>query len=693
MPAQLRGLAPDQTLVLINGKRQHTTAIVNVNGSLGRGSSPVDINAIPVGAIDHVEVLRDGAAAQYGSDAIAGVINIILKGGSEHGSASLTGGQYDKGDGETWHGDADAGIAIGDNGWLHASVNAMRQDPTNRAGPDMRYPNDPSYGDVTFHYGLPDTKANQAALNMQYTFSPQAELYGFTLFNRRTVHAGGFFRSLSTYASTYPGAATEYPDGYLPIENSDIRDDSEVLGLRGEVGGWHYDLSANGGGNHWKLHTSDTYNYSLDGQSPTRFDIGTLSNRQNVLNADFSRNFNIGGDNPLTVAWGLEHRNEKFTIKEGDPASYYGAGAQVYPGYQPADAGSHSRHNDAVYLDLESDFTYSFSAGLAVRHEHYSDFGSTTSWKGSARYAFNDTVALRGTVSTGFRAPSLQQEFYSSTAINFVNDGSGTLVPYTIRTFPVSDPAAVALGAQPLKPEKSHNYSLGLVITPTNGLYATLDLYQVNIDNRIILSGNLVGTAVQNYLTSVGIPFVSGGRFFTNAVDTRTRGADLVATYPVDFGGSSMKFTGGINYNKTDLESIAPNPPQLGLAGLVLPIIDRAEIGRITVGAPRTKAFVADDWSFGNWRIHGQLTRYGDWTNFGTTSASDQTYDPRFLLDLSASYDWNGWSFTLGGNNVTDTYPEKSSAANNFGGILPYPGTSPFGFSGAYYYANVSWRF
>jgi iron complex outermembrane receptor protein len=296
-------------------------------------------------------------------------------------------------------------------------------------------------------------------------------------------------------------------------------------------------------------------------------------------------------------------------------------------------------------------------------------------------------------VSTGFRAPSLQQEFYSSTAINFVNDGSGTLVPYTIRTFPVSDPAAVALGAQPLKPEKSRNYSLGLVLTPTNGLYATLDLYQVNIDNRIILSGNLVGTPVQNYLTSVGIPFVSGGRFFTNAVDTRTRGADLVATYPVDFGGSSMKFTGGINYNKTDLESIAPNPPQLGLAGLVLPIIDRAEIGRITVGTPRTKAFVADDWSFGNWRIHGQLTRYGDWTALGTTTSGDQTYDARFLLDLSASYDWNGWSFTLGGNNVTNTYPEKSSAANNFSGILPYPGTSPFGFSGAYYYANVSWRF
>lgn len=703
-PAQLRGLAPDHTLVLINGKRQHPTAIVNVNGSLGRGSSPVDINAIPVNAIDHVEVLRDGAAAQYGSDAIAGVINIILKGGASHGSASVSGGRYDGGDGKTWQGGADGGFKLGEKGWVHLSANVTHQDPTNRAGPDQRFPADPTYNTVTFHYGLPLTRSKQAAINAQYDLTPNAQLYAFTLFNKRNVSAGGFFRSLSTYDGSpigngkfnpdYPGAVATYPNGYLPIENSAIRDDSEVLGVRGKVAGWNYDLSANTGGNHWKLNTADTYNYSLDPTSPTGFYIGTLTNRQDAFNSDFSRDFDVSGlQSPLTVAWGLEYRHEKFTIKQGDAASYAGAGAQVFPGYQPGDAGTHGRNSHAVYVDLESDLTYKFSAGLAARYEHYSDFGSTTSAKASGRYAFNDTVALRGTVSNGFRAPSLQQEYYSSTAINFVNTGNGVLVPYTIRTFPVSDPAAQALGAQNLKPEKSRNYSLGLVLTPSSGLYTTLDLYQIDIDHRIILSGNLFGAAVQNYLTSVGIPFVSGGRFFTNAVDTRTRGVDLVSTYPIELQNSSLKLTGGFNYNKTTIRNIAPNPPQLGLAGLTLQIIDRTEEGRITKGTPKTKAFVAGDWSVNNWTFHGQVTRYGEWTTFATAPSGDQTYGSTFLLDLSASYNWNDWTFSVGGNNVTNEYPDKNQPRTSaFNIILPYPNSSPYGFSGAYYYATVAYH-
>jgi iron complex outermembrane receptor protein len=704
-PAQLRGLSPDQTLVLINGKRQHTTAVLNVNGSLGRGSSPVDLNAIPMNAIDHIEVLRDGAAAQYGSDAIAGVINIILKGGAQHGSANITGGQYDTGDGDTWHGGADGGFKLGDGGWVHLSANMMHQDPTSRAGPDPRYPADPSYNTVTFHYGLPQTKARQAAINLQYDLTPNAQLYGFSLFNKRNVSAGGFFRSLSTYASQYPNALAQYPGGFLPVENSAIRDDSEVLGLRGKIGAWRYDVSYNTGGNHWKMHTSNTWNYSLGANSPTMFQIGTLTNRENLINADFSRDVHIPGIKaPVTVAWGLEYRREKFRIKPGSYDSYAcgpvlgssgypSCGGQVFAGYQPNDSGSHSRHNRSIYLDLESDLTYNLTAGLAVRNEHYSDFGSTTSWKASGRYAFTDAVAARATVSTGFRAPSLQQEYYSSTATNFVNSGSGgNLIPVQIRTFPVDDPAAQALGAQPLKPEKSHNYSFGLVFTPSNGLYATLDAYEINIDNRIILSGNLTGAAVQAYLMSAGFTDVGGGRFFTNAVDTRTRGADLVATYPWYLKNSTLKFTGGMNYNKTDIRSIAPNPPQLGLAGLTLPIIDRQEQGRITVGTPRTKTFVGADWNANRWTVHAQATRYGQWTSRGSSASSDQTYDAKVLLDLSVSYAWSGWDFTLGGNNVTNVYPEKNDANNNYHGILSYPLTSPFGFSGAYYYGRVGYH-
>ena len=696
-PAQLRGLSPDETLVLINGKRQHTTAIVNVNGTLGRGSSPVDLNAIPMNAIARIEVLRDGAAAQYGSDAIAGVINIILKGGNHGGSVTGTMGQYskhDNADGRTVQGGADGGFALGQKGWIYLSADYTHQDPTNLAGPDVRFPSDPTYGQVTFHYGIPLLTQKNAAINMQYDLTPQMQFYAFSVFNKRNVSAGGFFRSLSTYKNSSPAAVAVYPAGYLPIENSSILDTSLVAGLRGTVlDGWHYDLSYNTGGNHWKLNTSNTFNYSLGAASPTGFYIGTLLNREDVLNADFSKGVDLSWlKNPLTVAWGLEHRKDSFTIQQGDAASYAGAGAQVFPGYQPLDAGTHSRSDDAEYLDLETDFNDRLSGGFAVRHENFSDFGGTTSWKLSGRYGFNDTVALRATASTGFRAPSLQQEWYSSTAINFVNNGT-TLVPYTIRTFPVNNPAAIALGAQPLQPEKSRNLSVGLVFTPQSGLYATVDFYRITIDNRIILSGNLVGAAVQNYLTSVGIPFVSGGRFFTNAVNTRTRGVDVVGTYPVELGDSStLKFTGGLNYNKTTILSIAPNPPQLGLAGLTLPVIDRTNQGYITVSTPKDKAFLAADWSLGNWRVHGQVTRYGTWTIYGGTPSGDQTFSARVLLDASVSYFWNNWNLTVGANNLTNQYPERNNAANNFRGILPYPNSSPFGFSGAYYYGTATFR-
>ncbi len=685
-PAQLRGLSPDETLVLVNGKRMHTTSVVNINGSLGRGSSPVDLNAIPMNAIDHIEVLRDGAAAQYGSDAIAGVINIILKGGAEHGSANVTYGEYSKGDGQTVHGGADGGFKLGSKGWVHLSANFMHQDPTNRAGPDTRHPTDPTYNTVTFHYGLPLTKSKQAAINAQYDLTPNAQLYAYSLFNKRNVSAGGFFRSLSQYSS-YPGAVATYPNGFLPMENSSIRDDQEVIGVRGMVGKWNYDVSYTTGGNHWKLHTSNTYNYSLDPNSPTGFYIGTLSNRDNTINADFNREFDFPGlPNGFTLAWGLEYRHQKFEIKQGDAASYAGAGAQVYPGYRPGDAGSHSRHNTAEYVDLESDLTNNFTAGLAVRHENYSDFGGTTSGKLSGRYAFNETVALRGTVSNGFRAPSLQQEYYSNTSILFTNG-----VPFLVRNFPVSDPAAVALGAQPLKAEKSHSYSVGLVLTPSNGLYATLDFYNVRINDRIILSGSLKGQAVQDYLTSVGIPFVNGGSFFNNAVDTRTRGADLVVTYPVDFSSSTLKLTGGMNYNKTTILSIAPNPPQLGLAGLTLPIVNSEEKLFLTKSSPRTKAFVGADWSMGHWSAHAQATRFGKFTGL-TIYSTEQNFGAKTILDASLTYSLNHWRLTLGGKNLTNEYPDKSQpTTGTYNIILPYPETSPIGFSGAYYYGTVAY--
>ncbi len=692
--AELRGLSPDETLVLINGKRQHPTASINVGPSIGRGSSPVDLSAIPVNAIARVEVLRDGAAAQYGSDAIAGVINVILKGGAGHGAVNAGFGQHDHREGEqgdTWQGGADGGIALGQRGWLHLSANYLDQQPTNHAGWDYRYPSDPTYGRHVIRYGLPDEQQHQAALNGEYRLGANATLYAFGVFNRRTVETTGTFHSLSDYQAIGPAAVARYPAGFLPFSHYRLQDDTEVLGLRGEWLGWHYDLSATDGGNHTKQSISSTFNDALGAASPTAFYLGTLVLRQTNADADFSRDFDVGVAGPVTVAWGLAWRRDRFTIKPGEPDSYFGTGAEESPGTRPADAGSHSRRNLAEYVDLETDASQRLSGALAARHEHYSDFGNTTSWELSGRYALTPLLALRGTVSTGFRAPSLQQEFFSNTDIEFVNTGPAT-APFIIGTFPVSNPAAVALGAQPLKPEKSHNYSVGLVFTPRVGPYVTLDLYQVNVDDRIILSGDLVGPAVEAYLQSVGILGVTGGRFFTNAVDTHTYGADLVGTWNIALADAQLDLTGGANYNRTELRSVRPNPPQLGLAGLTLPVIDRDEQGRITVGMPRSKSFLAATWQRGAWTLRAQATRYGSWETLGDDPSGDQTFGARVLLDLAASYTLRNWTFTVGGNNVANVYPEQNDAANAFAGNIQYPWSSPFGFSGSYWYANVDYR-
>lgn len=694
MPAQLRGLSPDETLVLINGKRDHATSIVNVAGwYTGRGSSPVDLNAIPLNAIARIEVLRDGAAAQYGSDAIAGVINIILKGGAAGGSAGTTYGQYAGGQGATWQGGADGGIALGERGWIHLAANVMHQDQTNRARADFRYPGDPRYGTVTFHYGLPQTLQQQAAINMEYRLGDHATLYGFTVLNHRTVEDSAFFRAFTEYQATRPAAAALYPAGFLPLEHNAIRDDNSVLGVRGDMAGWHYDLSLDSGGNRWRLDTRDTLNYSLGAATPTAFSIGALAIRQNEFNADFKRSFQLGWYAPLTFAWGLAYRHQRFTIEPGDPASYAGSGAAGTGGFQPIDAGAHARENVAAYIDAGTDFTDRLSAEFAARHEHYSDFGNATVWKLSSRYRLTPTLALRGTLSTGFRAPSLQQEFYADTTSNSVADPvTGKLELATIRTFPVSDPAAIALGAQPLRPEKSRNYSIGLVFAPAGGFTTTLDAYQIDVKDRIILSGDIVGPAVQSYLTSVGIPLVEGGNFFTNAVDTRTRGLDVIGTWPIQLAGSSLKLVAGGNYNWTQIESIRPNPPQLALAGLELPIVTPQEAGLLTVDVPRTKLFVASDWTRGRWSLHGQLTRYGKFEAMSDPAFADQTFGAKVLTDASASYRVQRWTFTVGGNNIFNVYPQKTNAINNFDGMLVYHFLSPFGFDGAYWYASADYR-
>ena len=694
-PAQLRGLSPDQVLVLVNGKRWHSSALVNVNGSQGRGSAPVDLNAIPISAIERVEVLRDGASAQYGSDAIAGVVNIVLKSGADHGSATLQTGQYSAGDGAQVLATGDTGFKLGDAGWVHLAAQYNSNDATDRARPYLGTvtPTSVPAGQVVQRLGDPSIDQGQVALNAEYKFTPEAVLYGFFDASNRNSTSNGFFRA----AGASNNIPSIYPDGYLPLEKFHTQDRQGVIGLRGTVAdGWHYDLSADYGYNRLAADVAHSLNTSIGPASQTYFFDGILQNEQGALNADLSKDVSVGFlPNPVTVAFGGEYRHEKYSITAGEPASYFGTGAQVFPGFTPGDAGSHSRHSYAAYLDLETNLTDKLSAGLAGRYEDYSDFGNALSGKLSLRYQFTDAVALRATASNGFRAPSLAQEYFSATATNLVSTPTGNQLQQ-VRTFPVSDPAAIAiaLGAEPLKAEKSRNYGVGLVLQPTEALSATIDAYQITVDHRIILSGNLTGTNVSNYLQANGYPGVQGGRYFTNAVNTRTRGVDAVVNYKLDLNSAgTLNLNVAANYNKTDVLYVQPNPPILQQTGLVLARVTRDEIGRLTTGSPKDKFVFGADWNIGAFSFHGDLTRYGEITVLNASNpALDQNFGAKWLLDVSGTYHLERWDFTLGADNVTNTYPDELIYANSQSGQLPYSNYSPFGFNGAFVYGKATFR-
>ncbi|MGK5081416.1 TonB-dependent receptor plug domain-containing protein [Janthinobacterium sp. HLX7-2] len=711
-PAQLRGLSPDQTLVLVNGKRRYTSAVVNVNGTLGRGSAPVDLNAIPLAAIDHIEVLRDGAAAQYGSDAIAGVINIILKKGAAGGDVEVGYGQTQEHDGKQKSIKGSAGFTLGDDGWVRVSAEVAERDPTNRAGADFRNPLEPRYGKVNQRYGDAESKPATVFVNSEYHISDNLDWYGFGSYGQRDTSAAATWRT-TLIEVTVPATPTVpahkefvqrtpiYSEGFLPLQNSTLTDQSIVTGLRGEAAGWRWDASLNYGSNKFELDLDNTVNQSLGANSPTHFYAGSLKNEQTVFNLDAAREFPVAGiEGPLTVAVGAEARHEKYTIGAGDEASYItvvttpatAGGAQGFAGFRPANAGSHSRHNESIYVNLEAEVTKKLSGGVALRHERYSDFGSTTSAKGSARYAFNDAFSLRGTVSSGFRAPSLAQQYYTITTTNFqVINGVNTATE--TGTFAVNTPQARALGAQDLKPEKARNYSLGLQFQPNRNFTTTVDAYRIDIDNRILFSANLaLNDALKAQLAAQGTA-VGAVRYFTNAVDTRTQGVDIVSTYRIDLQDKyRLDFTVAYNHNKSSVEKIAANPAVLTANNLLL--IDRQTINRTTVGSPKDKFSLAADYAFGIWNAHGVVTRYGSFTVPQNDAKLDQTYDPQWVLDVSGSVKLGkNWRLVAGIDNVTDRYPAQITSLGNLNvnGTQPYSGFAPNGFNGRYYYAKAGY--
>ncbi len=708
-PATLRGLNSDQLLVLINGKRRHNSSLVNINGSVGRGAMAVDLNAIPTSAIDHIEILRDGAAAQYGSDAIAGVINIILKTDAPP-ELSVQTGKTKAGDGQTVVSDGSYSWALPSGGYLNLSAEMRNRDSTNRTGADTRpqyFNGDPRNSIAELNNRIDswvgDPKMNGGAgfYNLDLPMDNGVHFYSFGGVSYSRGLAAGFFRR----AQDDRTLRAYYPNGFLPLIGSHIWDFSGAAGLKGTLSDWNWDLSSVFGRNTFRYDVDNSVNVSMGTNSPTSFNAGTMSFDQWTTTLDVQRSFNVGWAEPLSVAWGGEARRDHYGISAGDQASWINggvpildgpdagkpaaAGAQVFPGFRPSDAQDVSRDNVAGYVDFASNPVQQLMIDVAGRAEHYSDFGGTATGKLSMRWEPIKHYALRGSLSNGFRAPSLGQEYFSTTSTNFIAV-NGVATPFDIRTFPVTSPEAQALGAKPLRPENSMNYGLGVTMQPTPNVSFTTDYYKIDISHRIVLSGNFIGTAIQTLLTNAGFPGVQGGRFFTNAINTRTEGVDVVLQAGKDLGYAGMlRFTGGYNHNYTHVTHIDPTPPQLAAFQSVL--FDRTEVGLTTVAQPHDNLRLNADWQWKKLGANLGESWYGAVTSVASTAANDQTYSAKWITDLSLSYRLGDQLTVSGGaDNLFNIYPDRTIAANSSGGIFLYSGLSPFGYDGAFYYLRFS---
>jgi iron complex outermembrane receptor protein len=818
-PATLRGLSPDQTLVLINGKRRHVSALLNINGTVGRGSAAVDMNLIPGLAIQRVEVLRDGAAAQYGSDAIAGVINVQLKNADHGGRASATWGKYyttidnvanvtgltlngagqpqldptdnryflanidgerEARDGRQMSLGVNVGVPLG-AGYLNVTGEVRDRNRTNRAGFDLRPnynrpappafdPREVSFNRLQFRFGDPDSVDYNLFANLGFGLGGDWELYAFGSYGHRdTISAanwrqGGSVqnRDFSVLApNTTPNAANFValtPDGFLPLIDSELDDRAATVGLRTAFGGWKADLSFGHGQNRFDYTVRDTLNTSFGPQSQRVFDAGGLRYAQDIVNLDFSRQFSIGTAKPLAVAAGAEYRSEHFEIRPGDNQSFATgpffrasitttaancttqqgvfnattgvcsfpgraapAGAQGFPGIPTTSATDVGRHSWAAYVELDTDPVEGVTTTIAGRYEHFSDFGSTWNGKFAARWEPVDGFALRGSVSNGFRAPSLHQQFFTTTSTNFIAG-----LPVDISTLAVTSPVALALGSQPLEPEKSFNVSLGATANPLRGLTITADLYQIRIDDRIVLTENLgaagSGTAAQNaavkaILDANGFQSVGAARFFINGLDTTTRGIDVVAVYRTRMAGfGNWSLSAAYNYNKTKIdERLNALGPLATIPGLVL--FGRVEGIRFTHGQPRDKIVFSADGDIGKLGITARTTRYGKVVSPGAAAPlapnalSLVDYGPddiflkaKWITDLELRYRaFSKLELAIGANNLFDVYPTRSpfgARPASIGGVypanqeyIPFSIFSPFGFNGRFLYGRVGIEF
>lgn len=757
-PATLRGLGPDETLVLVNGKRRHTSALLNLNGG-GRGSAAVDLNSIPSAAIGSVQVLRDGASAQYGSDAIAGVINIILRKDDTGGDFSAQYGAFAtnipaNGRGKVWDGQTVVlkgwkGFSIGNGGHFTVSAEYKDRGTFNRAGIDQRRqfvtrdasgaiatggnldPREITFNRLNHIYGAARSRDFSTFADAGLPIGENAELYAFAGFQDRRGRSPGFYRRSQDATSPFRGTPrnlTEiFPDGFLPEIVGDITDYSVGVGIKGEINDWRYDVSGVFGDNKLDYTIDNTLNASLGPSSPTQFDAGALEFDQQTFNADIAKQFGT-----VSLAFGAEYRREGYKITAGEPGSFinggyrgipgvnyipnpgvnvpvgfdindpstfpdpfdpnfgvgFSGGSQVFAGFTPQSAIDKSRETVALYTDTEWQLTDQFLVTGALRYEHFSDFGDIVTGKISSRYDLNDTFAIRGTFSKGFRAPSVQQLFFTSSATVFI-DG----IPNEVGTFRADSPAAKALGGGDLRPEKSDNYSAGVVMQMGNGVYATVDAYKININNRIVLTENLQGADVLAVLAANGVTGVNRARFFINGVDTHSRGLDVVLGYKGDIPWGHLDISAALNITDTNVVRTPTNP---ALPNLTL--FSASNTISFEQGAPRNKLVLNANLTTNNghsFNLRG--TRYGRVTIGSNTPSNVYDLESKFIFDASAFFKVSG-RVTMGGgmDNIFDTYPSPPSAAASgtfTGGIFPFSSRSPFGFAGRFVYAKISYNY
>lgn len=717
LAARLRGLSPNQTLILVNGKRRHGTANLHIDSGPFQGSAAPDLDLIPPEAIGHIEILQDGAAAQYGSDAIAGVINIILKSDREGGAASFTGGSYYAGGGEQLAETARIALPIGDNGFFdltgfhrfHAfsqqgdgDVRLVNPDGSPVAGNPSSWSSISGYPKLNRIIGDPRSNLTTGAYNAGYDLGG-IELYSFGTYGRRTAQSYENYRVPTRISRTVDGVTTyPFPDGFSPKEGL-IEDDYSVTGgARGHSGQWTWDLSATYGKDKDRIYTRDSANaslYSETGHTPTDFYDGSFAASQLTANLDITRQLDLGLAKPLNVAFGGEYRRDTFAIGQGDDASIYKEGGQSYPGFQPTDAASHSRRAWSGYVDISANPVEAWTIDLAGRYEHYSDFGSAKIGKLTTRYDFSPAFAIRGTVSTGFRAPTLAEEYYSAT---------NAAPTFAVVQLPPNSQAAAILGFKPLKPEKSTNFSAGFVAHPAAGLTISLDAYQIKIRNRIAATGTILGGASNGALGQLVLdaiaahgnvldPTVSyvGVSLFTNGVDTRTRGLDFAADYASHLGIGRIDWSLTATYNRT---KITRN--RLGDA-----LFNEQSQQYLTSASPRYKIGLGALFTSGAFTANLRETLYGPSTVDLTPDAANfyrSHIGVAAITDLELGYKLTrNIQLAIGANNLFDKKPPVTP-------LVPGGGTStisaslvnntpltyaPYGINGGYYYGRVTVTF